>query len=180
MLLCTHCLSMIVQKMEISPKKQSISFFGGDLDLSRKQCSLILCHTIIPGNPDKLKPNAMKSQAKMTKRLAITIAQQFCWYTRFEAGLNKLCELNTREFNLTGKTFGELIWHFVIGDDETCILSSSIHLHDIGSTGQNKHEKILRDSRFSITMYCTSSVERNTGTTVFHVEGERVQSSFNE
>jgi hypothetical protein len=39
----------------------------------------------------------------------------------FEAGLNKLRELNTGQCNLTGKTFGELIRHFIIGGDETCM-----------------------------------------------------------
>ena len=54
-------------------------------DLSRKQCSQILPRTIIPGNPDKLKPNAMKAQATM-KRSAITVVQQFRWHTTYEAG----------------------------------------------------------------------------------------------
>lgn len=148
--------------------------------LSRKQCSQILHRTIIPGNPDKLKPHAMKAQATTTKRSAITVAQQFRWHTTFEAGLNKLRELNTGQCKLTGKTFGELIRHFIIGGDETCMHASSSHLHVIGSTDRKKHEKILHDSRCSITMYRTGSVAGDTGPTVFLLEGERIRSNFTD
>jgi hypothetical protein len=148
--------------------------------LNRKQCSQILHRTIIPGNPEKLKPNAMKAQATTTKRSAITVAQQFRWHTMYEAGLNQLRERNTGVCNLTGKTFGELIRHFIVGGDETCMHASAGHTYVIGSTGRKKHEKILHDSRCSITMYRTGSVAGDTGPTIFLMAGERIRSNFND
>ena len=68
-----------------SPEKAIYLVCGLAPDLSWKQCLQILRCRIIPGNPDKLKPNAMKAQAT-TKRSAITVAQQFRWHTTYKAG----------------------------------------------------------------------------------------------
>jgi hypothetical protein len=122
----------------------------------------------------------MKAQATTTKWSAITVAQQFRWHTMYEAGLNQLRERNTGVCNLTGKTFGELIRHFIVGGDETCMHASAGHTYVIGSTGRKKHEKILHDSRCSITMYRTGSVAGDTGPTIFLMAGERIRSNFND
>ena len=140
-------------------------------DLSRKQCSYILHRTIIPGNPDKLKTNAMKYQAMKTKWSAITFAQHFFWYNMFEDGLNKIFYLSIGECNLKGKTFGELIWNFIVNGDKTCMHASSRNLHVISSKDRNKHENILHNSCCSIPMYCTGSIAGNTGPTDFFMEG---------
>ena len=150
------------------------------MDLSWEQCSQILRHTVIPGNPDKLNPNSMKYQATATKRSSITFAQQFFWHTTFEAVLNKLRELNTGEYNLTGKTFRELIWNFIVDGDKTFMHVSLIHLNVNGLIDRKNHEKILYDSRCSITMYCTGPFSGNTGPTVFVMEGEIIRPSVNE
>ena len=63
------------------------------------------------------------AQRTTTKRIAITVAQQFRWFTRYEEGLKFLREKNTGVCRKTGKHFGELIVHFVIGGDETNLIA---------------------------------------------------------
>ena len=116
----------------------------------------------------------MKDQETIKNRSAITVAHKFCWHKKYEAGLNILCELNTGECNLIGKTSGELIWHFIAGSDEICMHAPSIHLNDIGYTDQKKHENILHNFHCSITIYCTGLVAGNTGPTIFLMVLERI------
>jgi hypothetical protein len=61
--------------------------------------------------------------------------------------------------NQTGKllVLGELIQHFVVGGDETCLMADRHHrdLHIIGAAGIKKHKKKTSDTRCSITLFCT-------------------------
>ena len=41
--------------------------------------------------------------------------QQYCWPTMYESALKNLRRLNTGVYKVTGKIFGELIHHFIIG-----------------------------------------------------------------
>ena len=45
-----------------------------------------------------------------------------------------------------GKTFGELMDHFVLGGDETCLMASDGTVKIIGGKGKPKHEKNNGDS----------------------------------
>ena len=46
----------------------------------------------------------------------------------------------------SGKKFGELMQHFVLGLDESCIMSySGRNIIIIGATARKKHEKVLAD-----------------------------------
>jgi hypothetical protein len=57
-----------------------------------------------------------------TKRSGITLSQQFRWHTTYDSALDELRRRNTGLCNKTGKTFGELIQHFIVGGDETCFM----------------------------------------------------------
>jgi hypothetical protein len=70
---------------------------------------------------------------------------------------------------VTGKCFGELINHFVVGGDETGMLASDGNVKVIGSIEKKTHKKILVDSRYSISMYWTGCITGNTGPTIFAV-----------
>ena len=47
------------------------------------------------------------------------MAQQFCWFNNVDKAYDFLRKKNTGVCRHTGKTFGELIDHFVVGADET-------------------------------------------------------------
>ena len=67
----------------------------------------------------------MSAQRTTTKRSAITVAQQYRWFKRYEEGLKFLREKNTGVCRKTGKQFGELIRHFIIGGDETNLIADA-------------------------------------------------------
>ena len=88
--------------------------------LSRASCSKLLTRRILehPDNKGKLKMKPVVVQATTTKRSEITYEQQWRWHTTVDSALNTLRERNTGVCKLTGKTFGELIVHFIVGGDE--------------------------------------------------------------
>ena len=52
--------------------------------------------------------------------------------------------------NPQGQTFGELMPHYIIGGDETCLLASAGDMQIIGDKEKRKHEKETANSRTSI------------------------------
>jgi hypothetical protein len=106
--------------------------------LKQKQASECFNHTIQPNNKDLLMQNDVKAQVTTTKRSAITVLQQFCWFKTYGNALDELRKCNVGTCNQTGKTFGELIQHFVVGGDKTCIMSSAGELTIVGSTPRHK------------------------------------------
>jgi hypothetical protein len=115
------------------------------------------------------------AQATTTKRSGITLSQQFHWHTMYDSALNELRCRNTGVCNLTGKTFGELIHHFIVGGDETCFMGCEQGtVKVIAAAGRSKHEKKTHDSRASISMYQTGSVAGDTGPTVFLMAGTTI------
>jgi hypothetical protein len=84
--------------------------------------------------------------------------------------------------NLTGKTFGELIRHFIFAWwDETCMQACANGVVKVvGSAGRKKHEKKTNDSRVSITMYRTGNIADVTGPTIFLLEGKRKREGFTD
>jgi hypothetical protein len=116
--------------------------------------------------------NDVKAQATTTKRSTITVSQLFCWFKIYGNALNELCKRNVGTCNQTGKTFGELSQHFVVGGDETCILSRAGELMIVGSMDQKKHEKAIADSRVSMTLYCTGSIAGTQGPTIAVMAGK--------
>jgi len=56
----------------------------------------------------------------------------------------------------SGPAFRELMPHFILGSDEACHLASDGgKVKVFGDKGKHKHEKILADSRVSITILRT-------------------------
>lgn len=79
---------------------------------------------------------------------------------------------------MTGKSFGELMPHFVLGGDETCFLASDGTIYIIGDIDKKKHEKNTADSRVSITIYRIGAASGDTGPTAFLPPGVKVKKGF--
>lgn len=94
--------------------------------LDRKQAAQAFHRTIRPkiSGAGGIKPRPVKSQGTTTKRSAITISQQYRWHKSVEKALDFLRRENTGVCRKTGKTFGELVHHFIVGGDETCFQAS--------------------------------------------------------
>jgi hypothetical protein len=96
---------------------------GSEHELTLRQAQNWVYRTLRSSHPDLLKPNLMRVQKTMSKRSSCDVAQQWRWMKMFEAGLNYLHANNTGVCRKTGKLFGELIEHFVIGSDEACLMA---------------------------------------------------------
>ena len=66
-----------------------------------------------------------------------------------------------------GRTFGEVMHHFVFGGDETGLLASAGDVRVMGDKLKRKHELPTATSRASITMYRTGSAAGANGPTAF-------------
>ena len=82
---------------------------------------------------------------------------------------------------MTGKQFGELIHHFIVGIDETCFMACMKGtLNVFASASKNKHENKDINSRASITLYRTVNFNVDIGPTVFVMGGVRSLQGFND
>ena len=120
----------------------------------------------------------VKAQATTTKRTAITVTQQYRWHMMIESCYAELRQHNTGLCKHSGKTFGEVIEHFIWGGDETCLLASAGDVHIIGDKDKKKHEVKAGDSRMSIAMYRIGSVAGETGPTAFLMSGQRRRENY--
>jgi hypothetical protein len=99
----------------------------------------------------------------------------------FEAALNFLRQNNTGVCNHTGKLFGEVIQHFVIGGDEACLMADDHgDLRIIGAAGIKKHEKKTSDTRCSITLFRTGVTSGHNGPTAFLLKGVRRRAGYTD
>ena len=149
-------------------------------ELSRKQASQILHRTIL-NNPEAqklLKPRPLEAQVTTTKRCAITIEQQYRWHQIVENALNFLRTRNTGVCRQTGKTFGELLHHFIVVGDETSLIGNHGETKVIAARDRKKHEKILGDCRASISLYRTGNCGSGDGPTTFLMAGKNRRSGF--
>ena len=80
----------------------------------------------------------------------------------------------------SGKVFKDLMIHFVIGGDETCLLASDGSVKIIGDAEKRKHEINTGNSRTSITIYRTGSVAGATGPTGFLPPGVRRKTGYTD
>ena len=95
--------------------------------------------------------------------------------------MNILRERNTGVCRVTGKTFGELIEHFIIGGDETnLICDADGDMKIAGKFGRMKHEKKVSDCRASCTMYRTGSAGGSNGPTAFIMAGKEIRTGFTD
>ena len=165
----------------VSPSKAIEYIRKLNTDLSFIQEKRHFNRTLVPGHPDKLKKHKVKAQATTTRRLAITVEQQFRWHMTYDGALNDLRRLNTGVCRLTGKTFGELIHYFIMGGDKTCFMACELRsVTVIFSSGRKKHEKKTCDSRSSITLYRTGSVSGDTRPTMFLLQGIQRRAGFSD
>ena len=84
-------------------------------ELTYKQAENHFHRTFKKHHAGKIKPKAVKAQKTTSKRSQCSIAQQYRWFKTYELGLRFLREQNTGVCNKTGKLFGELIKHFLLG-----------------------------------------------------------------
>ena len=88
---------------------------------------------------------------------------------------------NTGLCKLSGKSFGGLMPHFIIGLDEMCLMSDCHgNLRVFAASDKKKQEKLLQDSRCSITVVCTGNVAGTTSPTMFLLKGAKCHKHFNE
>lgn len=150
-------------------------------ELTEKQAANHYSRSFLKKHKGKLKSKPVKAQKTTSRRSQCTVAQQFRWFNMYGKALKFLREKNTGVCRKTGKSFGELIEHFIIGGDETCLIADADgDMKIIGEFGRKKHEKRVSDCRSSCTMYRSGTSAGNNGPTVFVMKGVRVQGGFNE
>ncbi len=99
----------------------------------------------------------------------------------YEKALCFLQAKNTGVCNKLGKSFGELIGHFILGGNETNLIADADgELRIVGEKGKKKHEKKVSNYQRSITMYHTGVAAGHNGPTVFLLKGKNRKSGFNE
>jgi hypothetical protein len=87
---------------------------------------------------------------------------------------------NTRLCQKTGKTFCEVMPEFLLGLDKMCLMSDAHgDLQVVASADKKKQEKLLQDSRCSITVVCTGTMSGTTGPTYFLLKRTTCKKSFN-
>jgi hypothetical protein len=118
-------------------------------------------------------------QASTEKRSAITVPQQYRWHSTVDSAFNFLREKNTG-VTKDGKSFGEVMPHFVFGGDETCFLASNGEVKIIGDKQKAKHEVATAGSRVSITVYRCGSSAGVDGPTGFLPPGAYRKSSYTD
>jgi hypothetical protein len=128
-----------------------------------------------------LKQKPVKAQKTTSKQSQCPVAQQFRWFKLYKKALCFLQTKNTGVCNKTGKSFGELIDHFILGSDETNLVADADgDLKIVGEKGKKKHEKKVADYRGLITMYRTGVAAEHNGPTVFLLKGKKRKPEFNE
>ena len=150
-------------------------------DLTPIQAKNFIARTWKKYSRGRIKQRAVKAQKTTSKRSQCTVAQQFRWFKNVERGLNFLREKNTGTCKRTGKHFGELIEHFVIGMDETNLIADADgDLKVLGEVGKRKHEKKVSDYRGSITMVRCGAASGANGPTAFLLKGKRKRAGFTD
>lgn len=149
-------------------------------DLSEKQVANYASRTFFTTNKDMLKRPVI-AQATTTKRSCCTVEEQFRWFNQYEDALNFMRQNNTGRCRRTGKTFGELIIHFIVGGDESGFIANADGvIRVVGDRSKSKHEKNCADSRSSITLYRTGCVAGNNGPTAFIMAGKKRRTGFTD
>lgn len=86
----------------------------------------------------------VKAQLTTTKRTGINLAQQFRWHNYFDSELDFLRAMNTG-LSACGKTFGELIDHFILGGDETGMIANDGKAEIVGDKDRKKVRMVWSD-----------------------------------
>lgn len=134
-------------------------------ELSSLQAQTQFDRVLRPAHKDVLT-GIVKAEATTTKRSAITVEQQYRWHSTVDGSFAFLRANNTGT-TPDGRTFGEVMPHFILGGDETCLLASNGEVKIIGDKEKKKHEVQTLNSRNSITLYRSGSAAGNDGPTAF-------------
>ncbi len=106
-----------------------------------------------------LKKSAQKVQATTSDRTNINVAQQYRWHCAVDEVYDFMRTKNTGLCKLLGKSFGEIMPHFIIGLNEMCLMSDCHSgLCVFAASYKKKQGKLLQDCRCSITVVRTSTV----------------------
>ena len=91
-------------------------------------------------------------------------------------------ERNTGLCKLTGKTFSELIGHFIIGGDQACFIVANAHGNGrvIGSADIKKQKKNLDNCCALIMVSRTGTPKGKQGPTAFLLKGDKIRNCYNE
>ena len=146
--------------------------------LKRKQVEQAFDRTVRPKYKAELT-GIIKAQASTEKRSAITVPQQYRWHQAVDSAFTFLREKNEGT-TPDGRTFGEVMPHFVLGGDETGLLASNGDVTVIGDKKKLKHEVSTAGSRVSITAYRCGSAAGSDGPTGFLPPGVRRKSGFTD
>jgi hypothetical protein len=150
-------------------------------NLSQDQASRLLPRRVLPESAKAgvLKAMTQKVQATTSDCTNISLGQQFCWHRIVDEEYNLLRTSNTGLCRRSGKSFGEVMGHFIVGLNEMCLLSD-VHgdLHVFRSADKKKHEKLLQDSLVSITVVRAGTVAGDTGPTIFLLKGTKKWTFF--
>ena len=109
----------------------------------------------------------VKAQQTTTKRSCIRVEQQHRWHFLIEFTWEEHARKNqpTEHFKIVRA-------YFMLNLDETCIMSNAGLLKVIGSADKKKHEKIVDDSRDSITAIRIGSAAGTSGPIIFLAKGK--------
>jgi hypothetical protein len=111
-------------------------------EVNREAARTQLTRQVIPDHHAAriLKKKAVKVQAITSSQANINSAQQWHWHKLIDQVYDELQDINLGKCKMSGKTFGEVFEHFVIGLDEMCIMSDGHNMMVIGSRDKAKHE----------------------------------------
>ncbi len=150
-------------------------------NLSQSQASKLLSRRVLPESAKAgvLKATTHKVQATMSDRTNISLGQQFHWHCIIDEEYDLLHTSNTGLCKRSGKTFGEVMGHFIVGLNEMCLMSDAHgDLRVFGSASKKKHDKLLQDLRVSIIVVRTGTVAGDTGPTIFLLKGTKKRAFF--
>ena len=121
------------------------------------------------------------TQGTTSKRSSTDVNAQWRWMENYRKALDYLRKHNTGVCRKTGKSFGEIIDHFVVGADEACLMTDNHgNFRIIGAADKKKHERKASDHRASITMFRSGVTSGDNGPTAFLMKGKRKKAAFTD
>ena len=101
--------------------------------------------------------------------------------TNYQKALDFIQEKNMCVWCKTGKTFGKLVYHFIIGGGEMCLMANADgSLKIFWEAGNRKHEKKVDEFKGSETMYRSGNADGNNSPMVFATKGKNRKNYFSD
>ena len=145
---CGDVLARCDRGNEPMTRRDAVDMVQTLTQLSRKVASRQLSRHVIPKShaAGKIKKTLQKAQATTADRSSINLAQQFRWHSLVDSIYTKLRKTNIGLCQKSGKSFGELMPHFICGLDEMCLQSDANgDMKVFGSMTKKKHEAMVAD-----------------------------------